>query len=84
MTRYCVAYTPTNGQPENYTDFGSALARSLFVISLGGRAEIGRLWEASPSEGDRLGAQIQRMVEELPAVRERIALEASKRVERAR
>ena len=79
MTRYFVSYRPTNGQPENFTDFGSALARSLFVISLGGHAEIVTLWEASQTETERLGEQIDRMVEELPAVSERIALEVTKR-----
>ncbi len=79
MTRYFVAYKPANGRPENFTDFGSALARSLFIISLGGRAEIVRQWEASQTETERLGEQINRMVEELPAVAERIALEVTKR-----
>ncbi len=56
-TRYYVSYRPTNGQPENFTDFGSAMARSLFIISLGGRAEIVKQWEASQTETDRLGEQ---------------------------
>ena len=79
MTRYYVAYKPTNGRPENFTDFGSAMARSLFIIGLGGRAEIVRQWEASQTETERLGAQIDGMVAELPAVHERIALEITKR-----
>lgn len=79
MTRYYVSYRPTNGRPENFTDFGSALARSLFIISLGGRAEIVRQWEASQTEMERIGEQIDRMVAELPAVAERIALEVTKR-----
>ena len=79
MTRYYVSYRPTNGQPANFTDFGSALARSLFIISRGGQAEIIKLWEASQTETERLGEQIDRMVEELPAVSERIALEVTKR-----
>ena len=79
MTRYFVSYKPANGRPENFTDFGSAMARSLFIISLGGHAEIVRQWEASQTETERLGEQINRMVDELPAVTERIALEVTKR-----
>lgn len=79
MTRYFVSYKPANGRPENFTDFGSALARSLFIVSLGGHAEIIKLWEAQQTETERLGEQIDRMVEELPAVSERIALEVTKR-----
>ncbi len=56
-TRYFLSYRPTNGRPENFTDFGSAMARSLFIISLGGRAEIVRQWEASQTETERLGEQ---------------------------
>jgi hypothetical protein len=81
-TRYFVSYRPTNGRPENFTDFGSYLARSLFIISLGPQADILRQWEAATTDMEHLGEEIDRMVAELPAVRERIALETSKRLAR--
>jgi hypothetical protein len=79
MTRYYVSYKPANGRPENFTDFGSALARSLFIIGLSGRADIVKTWEASQTETERLGEQIEQMVAELPAVAERIAREVTTR-----
>ena len=82
MTRYFVSYKPTNGRPENFTSFDSALARSLFVISLGGHAEIVKLWEAPQTELERIGEQIDRMFEELPAVHRRILEEAAQRERR--
>ena len=78
MTVYYVAYRPKNGQPENYTDFGSFLARSLFIIALSESAEIVRTWEAERTELEQIGEQVDRMVAELPAVRERIALEQAR------
>ena len=81
MTRYMVSYRPANGQPENFTGFSSALGRALFMISHP-NAIILRQWEESKTELEWLGDDIDRMVEELPACRARIELEAARRIRR--
>ena len=52
VTRYYVEYQPQNGRPNNYTSFGSAMARALFIISLSPRATILREWESSGTESE--------------------------------
>lgn len=79
MTRYCLAYQPRNGTPANYTSFGSALARALFIIEMGDQADLLRTWEAQKTDRELLADDIARMVAELPAVRERIRLEREQR-----
>lgn len=77
--RFYVEYQPRNGRPKNYTDFSSALARDLFIISLAETADILRQWETEGTETTHLGDQIDKMVAELPATRERTALERAQR-----
>ncbi len=78
MTRYMVSYKPHNGNAENFTSFDSMQGRALWIIEHPDVAVL-RQWEASQTETERLGAQIDGMVAELPAVAERIALEVTKR-----
>jgi hypothetical protein len=76
-----VSYRPANGQPENFTGFNSALGRALFMISHP-NAVILKQWEENKTELEWMGDDIERMVEELPAVRQRIQIEAQRRARR--
>lgn len=78
MTYYRLTYKPTNGRPENYTDFTSKLARDLFILSMGDKIAVVNTSEVDQSETQHLGDEIDRMVAELPAVRARIEQERAR------
>jgi hypothetical protein len=72
-----LSYRPPNG-PENFMGFDSMLARGLFIISHP-TITVLKQWEEAKSELERLGDDIDRMMEELPAEHRRILDEAAKR-----